>query len=58
MRAREWVVASLYYGPEDYDIPPLPRWREGRDECGRLALFAAGTDEPFITCARPVTVRR
>ncbi|MFC6837201.1 hypothetical protein [Halomarina ordinaria] len=58
MRAREWTVASLYYGPEDFDIPPLPRWREARDERGRLTLSADGRDEPFITCEVPVKVRR
>ena len=58
MRAREWLIASRYRCPADYGIPPLPAWVQHRDEAGRLALCAADSDEPFISAASPVTVRR
>ncbi|WP_247004789.1 hypothetical protein [Halosolutus gelatinilyticus] len=57
MLAREWVIASNYRDPTDYDIPELPIWRVYRGECGRVA-FADGDGEPFIAADRPVPVRR
>jgi hypothetical protein len=57
MRAREWVIASLYRKPEAYGIPALPEWRVERTACGGVA-FAAPGREPFIAADRPVTVRR
>jgi hypothetical protein len=58
MRAREWTIASVYGCPADYGIPPLPDWTQCRDEAGVLALYASDGDEPFISAADPVKVRR
>ncbi|WP_318567596.1 hypothetical protein [Salinigranum marinum] len=57
MRARTWLIASRYRCPADYGIPVLPVWEQRRDEDGRLSLAAAG-EEPFVSAANPVTVRR
>jgi hypothetical protein len=57
MRAREWQIAFRYGCPADYGIPTLPVWEQCRDEEGRLTLAAAG-EEPFVSAANPVTVRR
>jgi hypothetical protein len=58
MRAREWLIASRYRCPAEYGIPPLPVWTQYRDEAGRLTLCASEDDEPFISAANPVKVRR
>jgi hypothetical protein len=57
MRARTWLIAYRYGCPADYGIPVLPDWHQCRDEDGRLSFAAAG-EEPFVSAANPVTVRR
>ncbi|WP_192918681.1 hypothetical protein [Salinigranum salinum] len=58
MRAREWLIAFRYGCPAEYGVPTLPSWEQCRDEDGRLALRERDADEPFISAANPVTVRR
>jgi hypothetical protein len=58
MRARTWLIASRYRCPADYGIPALPAWHQCRDDAGRFALSASATDEPFLSAATPMKVRR
>lgn len=58
MRARRWVIASLYSTPEEYGVPTLPEWVVRRTEGGGLSLAAAADSDPFLSAERPVRVRR
>lgn len=57
MSARIWSIAHRYRDPADYGIPMLPDWTVSRPDEGAIA-FATGDDDPFISAAHPVPVRR